>query len=1293
MALNALLKFTQGSLVGDGRALIVTSGIQVVVENSQGAIDLGSWRIELLYAPFGSTEFTLAAVVKTSSGSATAPTWSFTPDADVPGCYRIRLTVYSGANYTGSFDVDIRNVIVLTTRRGLLIPPPQLDPIPLPSTGAGSKPNELNVEGQTFGWAGGTSSPKILSDLFMELDDTIGFPEPSALYSNSAVVATPAPITYVGQGFAYNGALYIPEATHDVYYAGVEWGGVTVVPVSYEYRNYKRTHVVRETWKWPDFSALSTGPLSPQNSSNYRVISTHTLIDDVDNDRWLAVCWVRSTVYDGQGSQLEYRPAEYEIRVLNRGEPFEWVSTVRAAPLDTFYSSLMSVYSLAGYLWFLSFNVTVRCPLSDLSNMTTVESGVSHNYSSNWYYDPQNIYGDGEGRIIRSFSSFNALQLVRPSDVSVTHSFTYPSDSATFQFFSAKVVGYDAVQDRVWLIFNGYVSSTYGMYVASATLNRSTKAFEDIRAADISTYCGSVYDSGRGGYESAIGACVFNVKTPSGPTGGRSAILRATDNGSVVSFTAHYNTDNGGDYVIWNYYAMNPPLVVAASDDVAYVGLPDEDLKWFEFFQTSSGLTGSIMEGAYSALEYREVAQMRRDLDPAYAMTSSQFFGTQRDASTGEAPMVTGLQGWPLTPARLGGGAIVFDYNYFFPNNTGWKVKALPFLRASPISYSAPTYVTPVDNTEYNGDVYALSSSITYGQVSIEPNKQNPDEHDTTANFRLWYVGADSKVGQTNSTSGRKIRLYAPEEVTTYNWTYKLHGLTGRKANPPSEMFIKNAFEAEEWQWSVIGATYGAYGRWVLANRYRAWEHVDCSTATTTLFVGKGIARCATSTGPKTVVLPDFADGDDWIIVKDVDNNASANPITIQRNTGVVNQTIEGGTSNLVIDWDGGCIVLRYDNANNTDGPSNWEVIATNGGGATGGTDVNAVHVNAAGEISTVTEKVTPASADLLLIEDSADSNNKKRVQVGNLPGGGGGTDVNAVHVNVAGEINGLTEKTYIAATDQILLEDAADSFNKKRCRADNLPPFWDSRSFTLSAAQENNYGNSFAGQSSLLILTPFAGGTLLTGLNASFVTNSSYRKVLVNAGPDVLTLAHLNAGSSANNQFSCPEALDYAIAPGEAVILEYYSGKWSLAGGTPKTTGWVSYTPAWTASVNPAIGDGTLEGWWRRVGDSMEIRVRMVAGSTTTFGTGDWSLGVPAGFTVDSTKITDADACGSGLAYDSDGTLRNLLGILADATNSAFTAVGDGQTVQVQSSSPFTWASGDSLTLTATVPISGWNG
>lgn len=57
----------------------------------------------------------------------------------------------------------------------------------------------------------------------------------------------------------------------------------------------------------------------------------------------------------------------------------------------------------------------------------------------------------------------------------------------------------------------------------------------------------------------------------------------------------------------------------------------------------------------------------------------------------------------------------------------------------------------------------------------------------------------------------------------------------------------------------------------------------------------------------------------------------------------------------------------------------------------------------ASGDIATFGEKGSPVSADLVLIEDSEDSNNKKRVQVGNLPGGGGGETNTASNVGTAG--------------------------------------------------------------------------------------------------------------------------------------------------------------------------------------------------------------------------------------------------------------------------------------------------
>lgn len=54
------------------------------------------------------------------------------------------------------------------------------------------------------------------------------------------------------------------------------------------------------------------------------------------------------------------------------------------------------------------------------------------------------------------------------------------------------------------------------------------------------------------------------------------------------------------------------------------------------------------------------------------------------------------------------------------------------------------------------------------------------------------------------------------------------------------------------------------------------------------------------------------------------------------------------------------------------------------------GRDGNAIHGDESAEISALTEKGTPVNADLVIIEDSAASNAKKKVQVGSLPGSSG---------------------------------------------------------------------------------------------------------------------------------------------------------------------------------------------------------------------------------------------------------------------------------------------------------------
>jgi hypothetical protein len=87
------------------------------------------------------------------------------------------------------------------------------------------------------------------------------------------------------------------------------------------------------------------------------------------------------------------------------------------------------------------------------------------------------------------------------------------------------------------------------------------------------------------------------------------------------------------------------------------------------------------------------------------------------------------------------------------------------------------------------------------------------------------------------------------------------------------------------------------------------------------------------------------------------------------------------------------------------------------------GLDTDAIHDNVAGEIAAISAKASPVGADVLLIEDSEDSNNKKKVTITNLPGG---ADADAIHDNVANEISAITEKGTPVSGDMLIIEDSA---------------------------------------------------------------------------------------------------------------------------------------------------------------------------------------------------------------------------------------------------------------------------
>jgi len=125
------------------------------------------------------------------------------------------------------------------------------------------------------------------------------------------------------------------------------------------------------------------------------------------------------------------------------------------------------------------------------------------------------------------------------------------------------------------------------------------------------------------------------------------------------------------------------------------------------------------------------------------------------------------------------------------------------------------------------------------------------------------------------------------------------------------------------------------------------------------------------------------------------------------------------------------------------------------------GTDDDAIHDNVNGEIAAVTQKVTPIGADHLLIEDSSASNAKKRILISSLPGG---TDEDAIHDNINGEISSITQKVTPVGADHLLIEDSAASNAKKRVLVSSLPaiPSDLTKHFTSHSYEVSNSGDFY---------------------------------------------------------------------------------------------------------------------------------------------------------------------------------------------------------------------------------------
>ena len=170
------------------------------------------------------------------------------------------------------------------------------------------------------------------------------------------------------------------------------------------------------------------------------------------------------------------------------------------------------------------------------------------------------------------------------------------------------------------------------------------------------------------------------------------------------------------------------------------------------------------------------------------------------------------------------------------------------------------------------------------------------------------------------------------------------------------------------------------------------------------------------------------------------------------------------------------------------------------------------------------------------LVEDPVDATKEMRIDVGGVSTGTVrvatmpdsditlGTDSNALHTNTASEITAITEKTSIAVDDEFIIEDSADSNNKKSLK----------RSTLGQDIQNTQTGTTYtlvlADASKTVTMDNAASNTLTIPLNSSvaFPTNTTIVVMQYGAGSTTVSAAGsvtLNGVSASSveigNQFS----------------------------------------------------------------------------------------------------------------------------------------------------------------------------
>lgn len=208
---------------------------------------------------------------------------------------------------------------------------------------------------------------------------------------------------------------------------------------------------------------------------------------------------------------------------------------------------------------------------------------------------------------------------------------------------------------------------------------------------------------------------------------------------------------------------------------------------------------------------------------------------------------------------------------------------------------------------------------------------------------------------------------------------------------------------------------------------------------------------------------------------------------------------------------------------------------------------------------------------------------------------------------------------------------------------------------------------------------------------NSTTVCERDQSEIFSRLNPSCLVEAVRGDTISVTVDSTSDASYDIAAGAASTINIEYFdtaSGQ-VFRVGAPGLE-WTAYTPAFVGSSNGlSWTNSTPAGFYKCSGDTLDVTANISFSGLPTTGTGYFLIGVPSGFTMDTTKMGASaanQALGSALALDAGSIYYRGVVVYDQATRVKIQVNDSGN--EMSNTNPFSIASGDRLTVSFSVPV-----